>query len=90
MTDSKYDRLITFASVHHAIRAEVLLRRCDIATLLVPTPREIDISCGQCLLFFMSDQQQVLSLLREGTLQWSKLFDCSIPRVYHLIATYGG
>lgn len=40
----------------------------------IPTPREIDISCGQCLLFAAADQEAVLALLAGGKVQWSKLF----------------
>lgn len=78
-----FDRLLSFASVHHAIRAEKLLLVAGIIALPVPTPREIDISCGQCLLFVAADQQRALITLQDNQVQWSKLFKCNIQdRVY--------
>ncbi|WP_371381824.1 DUF3343 domain-containing protein [Sporomusa aerivorans] len=51
MTYPHYDRLISFESVHQAVKAEKVLDRQGIAVAALPTPREIAISCGQCLLF---------------------------------------
>lgn len=84
---SKYDRLLSFASVHYAIRAENILKQAGIDVIAVPTPREIDISCGQCLLFAADCQQQVLTLLQEKQVQWSKLLSRDGQRrVYELIS----
>lgn len=69
-----YDRLISFASVHHAIRGERLLAEARIKVVALPTPRELDISCGQCLLFKTADEPAVLKTLQDGQVQWSKLF----------------
>ena len=78
-----YDRLLSFASVHHAIRAEQLLLAAGIIVVALPTPREIDISCGQCLLFVATDQQRALITLQDHHVQWSKLFKRNIHnRVY--------
>jgi len=78
-----YDRLLSFASVHHAIRAEKLLLAAGIIVAPVPVPREIDISCGQCLLFVAADQHRVLIILQDHQVQWSKLFTRNIQaRVY--------
>ena len=82
----KYDRLLSFASVHHAIRGEKLLQAADILVVALPTPREIDISCGQCLLFAAADQQRIMTILQEHQVQWRKLFTCnSKDRVYEEI-----
>ena len=78
-----YDRLLSFASVHHAIRAEKLLLVAGIIVAPVPVPREIDISCGQCLLFVAIDQHRALKTLSDHQVQWSKLFKRNIQdRVY--------
>ena len=78
-----YERLLSFASVHHAIRAEKLLLAAGIIVVTLPTPREIDISCGQCLLFAATDEQKTLLTLRDHQVQWSKLFTRNIQdRVY--------
>jgi len=78
-----YDRLLSFASVHHAIRGEKLLLAAGIIVVIVPTPREIDISCGQCLLFAANDQQRTLMILHDRKVQWNKLFKRNIQdRIY--------
>ena len=78
-----YDRLLSFASVHHAIRAERILLAAGIIVLALPVPREIDISCGQCLLFVAADQQKALKILQEHQVQWRKLFKRNIQdRIY--------
>lgn len=42
--------LITFPSVHYAIRAEKVLRDRGIESKTIPTPRDISASCGLSLL----------------------------------------
>jgi hypothetical protein len=76
-------------SVHHAIRAEKALIAAGIRVVAIPTPREIDISCGQCLVFAFKDEGLLLQTLRQGQVQWSKLFarDSNI-RVYEKLADY--
>ena len=73
-----YDRLLSFASVHHSIRGEKLLLAAGIMVVTLPTPREIDVSCGQCLLFTAMDQQKVLLILSDHQVLWSKLFKRNI------------
>ena len=78
-----YDRLLSFVSVHHSIRAEKLLLAAGIEALAMPVPREIHISCGQCLLFVARDESRVLSILQDHQAQWSKLFKRNIQeRIY--------
>lgn len=80
---SSYDRLLSFDSVHHAIRAEKVLLAAGMIVLPVPVPREIHISCGQCLLFVAKDQPKLLLTLHDQQVQWSKLFKRNIQdRVY--------
>jgi len=55
----------------------------------MPTPREIAISCGQCLVFKAADQELVLDILRSAQVQWSKLFSRdSGTRLYEQLADY--
>lgn len=85
----EYDRLVSLPSVHHAIRAEQLLIAAGINVVALPTPREIDISCGQCLLFLASDEAAVMDILRQGQVTWSKLFSRKAEeRYYDEIASY--
>lgn len=75
-----YDRLISFLSVNHAIRAEKELSRAGFSVAPIPTPQEIDISCGQCLLFMAGSQQEILAELAKRTVPWSKLYSCDLKR----------
>lgn len=90
-TYEQFDRLLSFASVHHALRAAKLLEQAGIAMAEVPTPREIDISCGQCLLFAAADQAAALTLLNESKVHWSKLFvRNAVTKEYILMADWEG
>jgi hypothetical protein len=87
----QFDRLLSFASVHHAIRGERLLKAVEVEVVALPTPREIDISCGQCLLFNSVNEERVLSELMKEHVQWSKLFRRDVKaRVYEEIGREDG
>jgi len=89
VTYPQYDRLVSFASVHHGLRAEKLLAAAGIEAAAAPTPREVDISCGQCLLFAGKDEQRVLALLETNNVRWSKLFNRDgRSKIYDLIRMY--
>ncbi len=86
----EYDRLVTLSSVHHAIKAEKLLAKAGIKVIAQPTPREIDVSCGQCLLFKAGNEEKALAVLKQGQVMWSKLFARNaLSRVYEEIADAG-
>lgn len=75
-----YNRLLSFASIHHAIRGEKLILAAGIKVVALPTPREIGISCGECLLFMESDQQEIMDTLAIHEVYWTKLFQCNMAR----------
>ncbi len=66
--------MVSFVSVHQAIGGERVLQGTGISVLALPTPREIDISCGQCLIFSSQDEAQILKLWEEARVEWSRLF----------------
>ena len=83
--------MLSFASVHQMIKAEKLLLGAGIKVTAIPTPREIDVSCGQCLLFDAAHAGKALALLRENRVRWSKLFSRDgRRRVYEKLKDYGG
>jgi len=86
-----FDRLISFVSVYQALRAEKLLTKAGLAIMSAPTPREIDVSCGQCLLFGAADEPEILRILRQEQVVWSKLFkrDATV-RVYEKMKDFEG
>lgn len=53
--------LITFPSVHFAIRAEKFLKESEIPSRMIPTPRAVSASCGLCLLLEMEEKDRLLS-----------------------------
>jgi hypothetical protein len=57
------DGLISFFASHHAIRAEVVLKRGGFAARLVPGPRELSPNCGVALRFDYEQRDPVLALL---------------------------
>jgi hypothetical protein len=52
-----------FLSVHHALRAEKLLKNADIPCKLIPVPRHLSSDCGVCLRFDPSLRPRVKSAL---------------------------
>lgn len=84
------DRLVSFASVHQAIKAETVLLQIGVRTTALPTPREISISCGQCLLFAKQDEAKVMEAFAANGVMWSKVYSRDAERrVYELLAEYG-
>ena len=62
-----------------------------VAILAIPTPREIDVSCGQSLLLLAEDEPRALALLAESRVTWSKLFRRNgAMRVYEKIKDFEG
>ncbi|SDE78479.1 DUF3343 domain-containing protein [Sporomusa acidovorans] len=85
--------MISFDSVHQSIKAEKVLAQRGIVAYAFPTPREIDISCGQCLLFEASWQTVILQLFAAEKVRWTKLFSRIPSRkaaIYEKITEYGG
>ncbi len=88
-SDARLDRLISFVSVHDAVRAEYLLTAAGIKVAARPTPREIDLSCGNSLLLSAADQPAALAVLAENTARWSKLYRRVAARMWEKISEYG-
>ena len=70
----KYDRVVTFVSVHQAMRAEKALQIAGLEFLVVPTPRAISISCGQCMFFLVRDESTVVQILKNNKIIYNKIF----------------
>jgi hypothetical protein len=70
------------------------LAQNGIPAYALPTPREIDISCGQCLLFAARQQDLILSLFAAARVRWSKLFSRTLAGdtvyIFEKITEYGG
>lgn len=64
-----FDGLLSFYSSHYAIRANSLLKRADMASELIPGPKEISPNCGVALRISYDQHEVVLSLLNEKNVQ---------------------
>ncbi len=57
------DGLISFFASHHAIRAEMMLKRNGLAAQLIPGPKELSPNCGVALRFEYVERENVLAIL---------------------------
>jgi len=57
------DGLISFFASHHAIRAEVVLKRNGLAVQLIPGPKELSPNCGVALRFDYAERVTALAVL---------------------------
>lgn len=73
-TDARYDRLVVFTSVHDALRAAKILTAAGIAFIEIPTPREIDLSCGQSILITAAEEEAALEALEGVQARWARLY----------------
>jgi len=56
--------VVLFQSVHHALRAEKLLKEAGIPCKLIPIPRNLSSDCGVCLRFDSPLRPRVEEALR--------------------------
>ena len=68
------ERMITFKSVHHSIKAEQILLAKEYIVEAIPTPRQVDVSCGQSLLFYAKDEAKIMAIINNENILWGKLF----------------
>jgi len=66
--------VIVFESVHHAIRAEKILLGKGMALEMIPTPRELSMSCGQSIEVSMPDGVLAEKILRESGAQYKAIY----------------
>lgn len=78
--------LITFASVHHALRARQVLAQAGIRAELLPIPRDIELSCGQCLRVAAALRDDALTQLRRCGVSWTGVYRPRGPRLYEQIS----
>jgi len=66
--------VIVFDSVHHAIGAEKILLGKGMALEMIPTPRELSMSCGQSIEISMQDGVLAEKILRETGAQYKAIY----------------
>ncbi len=57
------DGLISFFASHHAIRAEMVLKRNGLVAQLIPGPKELSPNCGVALRFDYAQRDNALAAL---------------------------
>lgn len=62
------DCLIVFESVHQAIHAEKLLQQHGVELEMIPTPREISVSCGQSIALSGCSLNAAIAILQKNRL----------------------
>lgn len=63
------DGLISFFASHHAIRAEVVLKRNGMAARLIPGPKDLSPNCGVALRFHYGERESALAALAAKKVQ---------------------
>jgi hypothetical protein len=64
--------VVLFQSVHHALRAEKLLKEAGIPCKLIPIPRNLSSDCGVCLRFDPSLRPRIEEAL-QGRVETEKI-----------------
>lgn len=67
-------KIITFPSVHYALKAEKLLRGEGIPVAAINTPRHISSDCGICLRFEGDLESKVKEALRKGGVEYQGIY----------------
>ena len=67
-------RLFTFASVHQAIKADELLAVLGVEFTVLPTPQEIDVSCGLCIVVEEEAANRIEAVFVDKRIVWKKQF----------------
>lgn len=65
---------ITFKSVSYAMKFEAELKKFNIKTKIIPVPRSISSSCGLCIRFDLNDLEEMLSIIDDNKLDYSKIY----------------
>ena len=74
MTEKYPYYIITFPSVHHAIKLESIFKSKASSFLLVPAPREISSSCGVAAKIWETEIEQIISFLEQEGLEYDCIY----------------
>jgi hypothetical protein len=62
--------VVLFRSVSHAMKAERLLRKCEVPHKLIPVPKNISSHCGVCIRFNEGETDNIQKFL-EGEVEYT-------------------
>lgn len=77
----RYDVLITFSSIHHVLHAEKLLKASNKQFTMLPTPREITLSCGMSIAVMLPDLQEILQNFANHTIDQNGVYQ-RVDQIY--------
>lgn len=66
--------VITFESVNFAMQTESVLKSKEIKHQIIPTPREITLSCGLSVRTTDDNLEEIKSLVESGAIKNKKMF----------------
>jgi len=66
--------MITFPTVHHALKFEAVFKETKTGVQLVPVPREISSSCGVAAKVFASNFKLVISSMENNRLEYDAIY----------------
>lgn len=67
-------KIVTFPSVHHALKAEKLLRGEGILVAAINTPRHISSDCGICLRFEGDLEPKIKETLKAAKVSYQGVY----------------
>ena len=65
--------VVIFLSTSHAMRAERVLDMSDIATKLIPTPRQLSSDCGLALRFEWHQRDDIEGILKQNKAEFTRI-----------------
>ena len=68
MIEGRYAVVLVY-STSHAVRAEQVLYRADIASKMIPVPRYLSSNCGTCLQIERTDVEQARQVLEAASME---------------------
>jgi hypothetical protein len=69
------EKIMTFESVHHTLRAEKTLRLAGLTTIAINTPRRLSSDCGISLKFAAADESPVVAELRNSNINYKGIYE---------------
>ncbi|GIW48567.1 MAG: hypothetical protein KatS3mg079_043 [Caloramator sp.] len=66
--------IVTFESTNFAIQAESALKSINLNVQIIPTPREITLSCGISILTQIENLKKIDELIKEGKIRVKEVY----------------
>ena len=74
--------VVIFLSTSHAMRAEKVLNMSDVATKLIPTPRQLSSDCGLSLRFEWRQRDEIEGILKRNKAEFTRIVSLAMEDGY--------